>query len=241
ANGCAGSRGGSMHLIDKSAGMAGSSAIVGGIVPIAAGAALAAQVRRTGVVSCAFFGEAANEEGVMWETVNFAVLKRLPLVFFCENNYYSVCSPLHQRQSVQEMHRKAAGFGIATEAVDGTNVLEVYEATRRAVERARRGEGPTYIEAFVYRWRSHQGAGEDSGLGYRNAAEIEEWQRAACPIATFERYLRREGILDEEMVRRFEAEVRLEVEKSIEHARKSPFPGPEELETHVYAVDPGPP
>jgi acetoin:2,6-dichlorophenolindophenol oxidoreductase subunit alpha len=240
SNGCTGSRGGSMHLIDKSVGMAGTSAIVGGIVPIAAGAAMAARVRRTGAVSCAFFGEAANEEGVMWETVNFAELKKLPLVFFCENNYYSVCSPLHQRQPVHEMHKKAAGFGIATEAVDGTNVLKVYEATRRAVDRARAGEGPTYIEAFVYRWRSHQGAGEDSKAGYRNAEEIDEWRRAACPIATFESYLEREGILDEAMVERLERKIRLEIEKSIEHARTSPLPGREELETHVYAVDPSP-
>src|SRR5262249_38948822 len=141
---------------------------------------------------------------------------------------------------VVEMHRKAAGFGIPTEVVDGTNVIKVYEATRRALERARSGGGPSYIEAFVYRWRSHQGAGEDSALGYRSPEEIREWQRAACPLATFERYLKSEGILDDSLIDRLEKEIGAEIQRSIEHARNSPLPGPDQLETHVYAMDPSP-
>jgi pyruvate dehydrogenase E1 component alpha subunit len=144
ANGCVGSRGGSMHLIDKSVGMAGTSAIVGGAVPIAVGAALAAQMKGERRVTVVFIGDATTEEGVASESLNFAALKQLPIVFFCENNFYSVQSPLWTRQPAREIWKWAASYGMPSVQVDGMNVLAVYDAAREAVERARSGGGPAF-------------------------------------------------------------------------------------------------
>src|SRR5688572_17316608 len=137
--GCAGSRGGSMHLIDKSVGMAGTSAIVGGAVPIAVGAALAAQMQRADRVITVFLGDATTEEGVASESLNFAALKQLPVIFLCENNFYSVQSPLYTRQPARDLCRWAATYAMPAVCVDGMNVLAVEQAMREAVERARQG------------------------------------------------------------------------------------------------------
>ena len=136
-----------MHLIDKRVGMAGTSAIVGGALPIAVGAALAAQMKREPHATVAVFGEAATEEGVTSESLNFAVLKQLPVIFLCKNNFYSVQSPLWTRQPPRAIWKWAAGHGLPSVKVDGMNVLAVYEAARQAAERARDGGGPTFIEA----------------------------------------------------------------------------------------------
>jgi pyruvate dehydrogenase E1 component alpha subunit len=235
ANGCAGSRGGSMHLIDKRVGMAGTSAIVGGAVPIATGAALAAQIRGTGHATVVFLGDATTEEGVTSESLNFAALKRLPVVFFCENNFYSVQSPLATRQSPdREIHRWAATYGMPTALVDGTNVLAVYEASREAVERARSGGGPTFIEAPVYRFRAHGGSGDDSHTGYRAVAEREHWQDV-CPILRYRQFLLGAGILDEQGEQRMEAEIRTEIVDAFAFAIDSPNPVEADLYRHVYA------
>src|SRR5947208_4562818 len=139
-NGCVGSRGGSMHLIDKAAGMAGTSAIVGGAVPIATGAALAAKMKAEDRVVVAFLGDATTEEGVMAESLNFTALKKIPIVYFCENNFYSVQSPLATRQPPRDIRAWAAAFGMPAVAVDGVNVLAVRHAMADAVARARAGD-----------------------------------------------------------------------------------------------------
>lgn len=233
-NGCAGSRGGSMHLIDKSVGMAGTSAIVGGAIPIAAGAALAAQIQKSDRASVVFFGDAATEEGVASETLNFAALKKLPVIFFCENNFYSVQSPLATRQPSREIHRWAAGYGIASVKVDGTNVLAVYEATRDAVQRAREGGGPTFIEAPVYRFRAHGGAGDDSQTGYRDPVEREAWEKI-CPVETFFQFLLRTGVMDVSRREQMHAEITHEILEAFDHALASPNPEEKDLYTHVYS------
>ena len=174
-NGCAGSRGGSMHLIDKRVGMAGTSAIVGGALPIAVGAALAAKMKREPHAIVAVFGEAATEEGVTSESLNFAVLKQLPVIFLCENNFYSVQSPLWTRQPPRAIWKWAEGHGLPSVKVDGMNVLAVYEAARQAAKRAHSGGGPTFIEAVCYRFRAHGGAGDDTRTGYRDQAERDAW------------------------------------------------------------------
>jgi pyruvate dehydrogenase E1 component alpha subunit len=232
ANGCAGSRGGSMHLVDFDAGVAGSSAIVSGVVPIAAGSALASQLQGDGRVTAVMVGEAANEEGVLWETVNFAALKRLPLVFFCENNYYSVCTPLSERQAGRLSERAALQMPYIK--VDGTRVLDVLGATREAVSRARRGEGPSYLEAEVYRWRGHSGAGEDFALGYRSAEELEEW-KAHCPVEGFAEALRERDLLNSKLETSMRAEIESEIAGAFQHARMSAFPTEGELGKHVYS------
>jgi pyruvate dehydrogenase E1 component alpha subunit len=234
-NGCVGSRGGSMHLIDKSVGMAGTSAIVGGAMPIAAGSALAAQLQGLERVSAVFFGDAATEEGVASESLNFAALKKLPMIFFCENNFYSVQSPLATRQPPdREIHRWATGYGMPGVLVDGTNVLDVYEAAHQAVERARAGEGPTFIEARVYRFRAHGGAGDDSHTGYRDPVERETWGKV-CPVESYFRFLVDAGVMSAQQREDMHAETMREVAEAFEYALSSPNPTEQDLYTHVYA------
>lgn len=234
ANGCAGSRGGSMHLIDFGAGMAGSSAIVAGSVPIAAGAALAAQMRGADRVTAVFFGEAATEEGALAETLNFAALRKLPLVFLCENNFYSVQSPLAARQAPRDLRRWAEGHALRAERVDGMNVLAVYETCRAAIEAARRGEGPTFIEARVYRFRAHGGAGDDSRSGYRDVAEREAWERH-CPVDGLYAALSHAGLIDTAARDVLRRAIEEETAAAFSHALDSPHPAVEELARHVYA------
>ncbi len=233
-NGCAGSRGGSMHLIDKRVGMAGTSAIVGGAVPIAAGAALAAQMKGEDHVVVVFLGDSTTEEGVASESLNFAALKQLPLVFFCENNFYSVQSPLATRQPARDLRTWAASYAIPAVRVDGVNVLAVLEETQTAVARARSGGGPTFIEAPVYRFRAHGGAGDDSRTGYRDVAEREAWERVD-PLTLFSGFLMAGGMLDERATAVMEEALAAEIADAFELALASPIPVEADLYRHVYA------
>jgi TPP-dependent pyruvate/acetoin dehydrogenase alpha subunit len=233
-NGCVGSRGGSMHLIDKPVGMAGTSAIVGGAVPIAVGAALAARMKREDRVVVVFLGDATTEEGVASESLNFAALKRLPVIFFCENNFYSVQSPLAARQPERDLRQWASTYGMPSVQVDGVNVLAVYEAAGQAATRARAGDGPTFIEAPVYRFRAHGGAGDDSRSGYRAEAEREAWE-TVCPLTLYEGYLRRQRLLDDTIVDGLEQRIDAEISGAFEYALASPNPTEDHLARHVYA------
>ena len=180
ANGCAGSRGGSMHLIDKKVGMAGTSAIVGGAIPDrdrrrAGDADAEARPRLRRVLR-----RGRRRGGRDLRKPQLRDVKQLPMIYFCENNYYSVQSPLATRQHPDRVVWKwAASYGMTAVTVDGTNVLAVFEATQEAVRRARAGGGPTFIEASLYRFRAHGGAGDDSKTGYRDVAEREAWERSA--------------------------------------------------------------
>jgi len=233
-DGCAGSRGGSMHLFDKSVGMAGSSAIVAGSIPIAAGAALSFQTLKQDNVSMVFFGDAATEEGACWEAINFSALKKLPVIFFCENNFFSVCSSLDVRQPPQvKIFEKAKGFGLPSVQVDGTHVLDIFEVTQEAVNRARNGGGPTFIEAPVYRWRGHGGAGDDSATGYRDPEEVRQWEQY-CPIDTFRELLTEMNLYTEVDRNNDESRILKEISSAFDHAISSPNPEESDLSTHVY-------
>ncbi len=234
-NGCVGSRGGSMHLMDKSVGMAGSSAIVGGSLPIATGAALAGRMQGLDRVCVVVLGDAATEEGARSESLNFAALKKLPIIFFCENNFYSVQSPLSTRQPPdREISKWAQGHAVTTLAADGTNVLEVFETMQRAVAHARRGDGPIFIEAPVYRFRAHGGAGDDSHTGYRSVQERETWEKL-CPLKSFRQVVEDNGALTVAAHERMETEIHQEILDAFEHAMASPNPQESDLYTHVYA------
>lgn len=233
-NGCAGSRGGSMHLLDKSVGYAGSSAIVGGSVPITTGAAFSARYLNKDQVNVVFFGDAAVEEGAVWEAMNFAVLKSLPVIYICENNFYSVCSSLEVRQPGVDIYKKAEAFGLNSCRIDGSQVLHVYEATRNAVERARSGGGPTFIESVAYRWRGHGGAGDDSASGYRDPEEVKSWQEF-CPIEGLYKELLKQKLLDDARKNSIKEEIQEEILAAFEHAINSPNPEEKDLSTHVYS------
>lgn len=234
ANGCVGSRGGSMHLLDKSVGYAGSSALVAGSVPIATGSAFAAQYLKKDQVNVVFFGDAATEEGALWEALNFAALKSLPVIYLCENNFYSVCSSLEVRQPRVDIYKKAETFGLNSVRLDGTKILDVYEATQEAVERARSGGGPSFIESVAYRWRGHGGAGDDSASGYRDPEEVQAWQEF-CPIAGLYRNLVQQDLIDELRQTAMTESISEEILEAFEHAINSPNPEEKDLSTHVYS------
>ena len=232
--GCVGSRGGSMHLVDKDVGMMGTSAIVAGCIPIATGMALASKMKKIDQVTVGFFGDAATEEGATWEGINFAALKKLPIVYVCENNFFSVFTPIAKRQPPVDIYKKAESFGLKSCVVDGTNVLEVYEAASAAVERARSGGGATFIESRAYRWRGHGGAVDDSGKGYRDPEEVSQWQKY-CPIESFFDYFKGKGIFDDPMREGFEKEIGIEIKEAFEFAIASPNPAEDDLYSYQYA------
>lgn len=234
ANGCVGSRGGSMHLLDKSVGMAGSSAIVGGVIPIATGAALSAQMLKEDRVTVAFLGDAATEEGAVWESFNFAALKKLPVIYVCENNFYSVCSSLEVRQPRVDIYKKAEAFGLKSLQVDGTQVLNVYEAAHCAVEHVKKGLGPVFIESIAYRFRGHGGAGDDSASGYRDTEEVRLWHEH-CPVKLFNDYLVQNNLLNESGHNAMKTGIEKEALEAFDFAKASPNPEEKDLYTHVYS------
>lgn len=233
-NGCAGSRGGSMHLLDKSVGMMGSSAIVAGAIPIATGSALTSHLKEEDRVTLVYLGDAAVEEGVMWESLNFAVLKRLPIIYVCENNYYSVCSPLSVRQASVDIYKKAEGFGASTFSIDGNDVLAVMETAKAAVKHVRAQSGPVFIEAHTYRWRGHHGAGDDTASGYRSADELAQW-KSYDPLVLLESAMQELGMMKETTKQSMRSKIEAEIAAAFEHAIHSPNPTQSDLLTYVYS------
>lgn len=233
--GCSKGMGGSMHLVDLSVGFLGATPILGSTIPIAVGAAWAAQMRHEDRVTMVFFGDGATEEGVFHESLNFAALKQLPIVFVCENNFYSVYSPLSVRQPEgRNITRIAQGHGVLSEEGDGNDVTDVETRARRAVERARARGGPTFLEFKTYRHREHCGPAFDDHLGYRPPADVEAWMRA-CPILRFEKELARLGVVAPHELDEMRAQVAADITDAVTFAKESPFPAPERLEENVYA------
>jgi len=232
ATGCCGGKGGSMHLASPETGMLGASAIVAGTVPIAVGAALAAALRGSDDVSVAFFGDAGIEQGVTHESLAFAALRRLPVVFVCENNLYATLTPLSKRQVSADVWPRAVAHGLPGVSVDGNDVLAVYEAAAHAVARARAGDGPTFIEAKTYRWREHVGPNFDVELGYRTQAELDAWM-ARDPLLRHARILETSGVLTAAERLALDREVEAEVADAVRFAKASPFPEPAALYADV--------
>lgn len=233
--GCAKSLAGSMHLLDKKVGMEGSSAIVAGAIPIAAGFALKQKMNQLTTVSAVFFGDAATEEGVHWETLNFAILKKLPIIFVCENNFYSVCTPLEERQpSHVKIIDRVAHFGLPAYVVNGNDVLSVYDYMSRAVQQARNGKGPSYLVINSYRWRSHHGAGDDSKTGYRAVEELNSWMKYD-PIKILRHALLVRKILTLAMEKDYKNTIQIEIATSFSFALNSAYPSQEILFDTIYA------
>lgn len=229
AAGCSKGMGGSMHLIDLAAGFLGSAPIVGSTIPIAAGSAFASKMRKEDCVTVVFFGEAATEEGVFHESINFAAVKKIPLVFICENNFYSVYSPLSVRQPKgREVYRLAEGYGVESYQGDGNDVVEVYKRSEAAVRKAREGKGPIFLEFKTYRWREHCGPSYDNDLGYRSETEFQEWKKR-CPIEKAGKQVLAEGVASEKDLEEIKKRVASEIEEAVEFAKKSPFPKEEIL------------
>ena len=224
ATGVCGGKGGSLHLADFSVGSLGESGIVGSSIPIATGAALSAKVLGNGKVALAFFGDGAANQGCLYEAMNLAGVWDLPVVFLCENNQYALSTPAHTVTS-GVIAERAAGFGIAGVRVeDGQDVLAVHAATLEAVERGRRGEGPTLVEVMTYRFHEHS-EGLRLGTDYRDAGEKELWL-GRDPIALFRTHLLETGLVTDVELDELEASVLDEVEAAFDFSQTSPFPDP---------------
>jgi TPP-dependent pyruvate/acetoin dehydrogenase alpha subunit len=227
ATGCAGGKGGSMHLVDHAAGVLGTSAVVGTTIPIAVGYAYASKVRGRDTVVASVFGDGAVEEGVFHESLNFAALRKIPVLFVCENNFYAIHSPQRTRQSTLDLVGRVRSYGIGAERIESGDVREIAERSAVAVAEIRGGGGPRFLECLTYRWKEHVGPSEDFNAGYRSRREAEPW---------FERdEVARVGARLGETVRRaIEAEVEAEIRLAFEFAEASPVPDPAELHTDVF-------
>jgi TPP-dependent pyruvate/acetoin dehydrogenase alpha subunit len=232
--GCARGRGGSVHLNDPAAGVVASSAILGQTMATAVGSALAFKMDGLDRVAVTFFGDGTVEEGIFHESLNFAVVKRLPVLFVCENNGYSTHTRLEVRQPVGvPIHVRAGSYGMPSVRVDGNDVFAVFAAAREAVERSRRGEGPSFLECMTYRWREHVGPLWDYDKGYRTKAEVDEWI-ARCPIKRATERLVAEGSCSMEEIERLGRDYLDEVNRAVAAAKDSPFPAVEDLTAGTY-------
>lgn len=225
--------GGSMHLADNSVGIVGESAIVGGGIPLATGCALSAKVRRTSQVALAFFGDGAVNQGTFHESINMAALWRLPVIYFCENNGYAITTSVERSHAQPSIAKRADAYGLPATVVDGQDVAAVYEATCRAVQRARRGDGPTLIEAKTYRFDEHN-VGLLVPHPYRPAEEVAEYKKHRDPLALFKRVLANQGVRDDEL-RAIEEAVSAEVAQAIRFAEASPAPDPATMFECLYS------
>jgi pyruvate dehydrogenase E1 component alpha subunit len=232
--GCCGGRGGSMHLFDSRAGVLLSLPIVAASIPVGVGAALAMRQRGRSDVAVIYIGDASLEEGVYHESANFAAVHALPAIFVCENNLYSVYTPLRERQPQRPLLELGRAHGMAAEAVDGNDVEAVMRASTAAVERARKGGGPSFIQADTYRWREHCGPNFDNHIGYRTEAEFEEW-RARDPLARLGRKLAASGGLPAAEESRMRQEIGAEIAAAFKAAEEAPAPAPDSIAARVYA------
>ena len=231
--GCSKGRGGSMHLASPDMGLPGSSAIVAGTIPLAVGAALAFSLKGQDTVSVAFFGDGATNEGVFYESLNFASLQKVPLIFVCENNLYSTHMPIAACLGNTDIYQKAEMFNIPGVRIDGNNVTEVFMTARKAVEDARRGHGPTLIECMTYRWRGHVGPNRDVNKGLRSKEELNYWMNR-CPIKALEEFLLKHDILTEPEKTRIGKSIDREIEEALIFARGSPDPDENKLLDNVF-------
>jgi TPP-dependent pyruvate/acetoin dehydrogenase alpha subunit len=231
ATGCTHGKGGSMHLIDPDAGMMGASAVVGTTIPNAVGYAYALKHRRSSAIVVSFFGDGATEEGVFAESLNFAVLKALPILFVCENNRYAIHTHQVRRQGTIGICQRARALGVAAERIEDNDVLRLHDRTRTVASQVRAGAGPWFFEVMTYRWMEHVGPGRDYQLGFRTEEEAEPWiqndqvKRLAELVAPAERS-------------RIEAEVEVEIAAAFAFAAASLFPDAAQLTTDVFKEEP---
>jgi pyruvate dehydrogenase E1 component alpha subunit len=233
ASGCAKGYGGSMHLVDVSVGHLGSSSIVGGGIPIGTGIALSIKMKNTRQVSIIFFGDGAADEGVLYESLNFAILKRLPAIFILENNKWAVCSPVSARQYGENVFHRVAEQFLNTEKIDGNDVLAVYRAVSVAAQRARDGLGPSFIECDTYRIVGHAGCAAQDTKGYRSSEEIKIWQDK-CPIKRYQNLLIAEGVLTNQQIIGFHRRIDSEIDQAFDYADQSPLPSNDQLTEFIF-------
>jgi len=227
-------KGGSMHISDLDLGMLGANGIVGAGPPIAIGAAFSNKYRGTDDVTCCFFGDGASNEGTFHEAANMAALYKLPVIFICENNGFGEFTRQERHQAIHDIADRAAGYGMPGIVVDGMDALAVYESAGEAIARARRGEGPTFLEYKTYRYFDHVGV-RGMGVIYRDDSEVLEW-RQRDPIELMEVRLAEQGLLSAEAAAGVHEGVLAEVREAIAFAEASPFPEPSALMEDIYTL-----
>jgi len=232
ATGCAGGKAGSMHLVDIKSGIMGASAVVGTTVSVAAGYALAMQreAQQTGHqrVIAAVFGDGCTEEGCFYETLNFAALHKLPILFLCENNRLAIHTPIEKRWATEKLCERVATYDIPTHKIDDADVFKVRDVVEQAIAQIRKGTGPVFIECATYRWLEHVGPRDDHEDEYRNGEEYQRWKDN-------DQIVRLGQMLDEVTRQRIQQDVTVAIQQSEAFADKSSYPAAEELYAHVYA------
>ncbi len=223
-----------MHLLAKEVGILGTVPMVGATIPMAVGSALVSSIKKDQKVSVAFFGDGATEEGVFHEALNFASLKKLPVIFVCENNLYSSHLRIEDRRSQNNIYKSAEAHGMEGITVDGNNTLDVYQKAVEAVTKARSGLGPTLIECKTYRWRGHVGPSWDLDVNIREKEELDHWMEKD-PIEILSKEMIQTNEITPQDLDAIKQAVASEIESSVEFARKSPFPDVKELSKNVYS------
>jgi TPP-dependent pyruvate/acetoin dehydrogenase alpha subunit len=230
ATGCAKGKGGSMHLVDVSQGVMGTSAVVGTTIPNAVGNALAFKYQNKQDLVVSFFGDGAVEEGVFWESLNFAVLQKLPILFVCENNQYAIHSAQKSRQGVVDICAKVESFGLPVTRIFDNDIFEIYNYTQSATTQIRQDRcGPMFVECMTYRWLEHVGPGEDFDLGYRPKEESKPWIEN-------DQLIRLAELLNPEVCKKIEHVADEEIREAFDFAENSNFPEDAELFHDVYKV-----
>ena len=224
-------KGGTMHIADATKGMLGANGVVGSNIPVATGCALAAKVQGRDSVSVVFFGDGASSQGSLHEAMNLASIWDLPVIFVCENNRYAESTPYEYAVAGKSVASRAAGYAMPGVTVDGQDVMEMYEVSGEAVARARRGEGPTLIEALTYRYHGHYGA--DNPLGYRTEDEEAYYKGRDC-IETMGRFLLESGTMTQAELDEIDRAATARVEEASKFAMESPYPDPSEILSDVY-------
>ncbi len=225
-------KGGSMHIADMSVGNLGANGIVGGSFGIATGAALSAKLRRSDQVAVCFFGDGAANQGLLMEAANMAVIWDLPVIYLCENNQYGEHTPFEAVTGVKEIVDRAKGFGMDGERVDGSDALAVHEVVTRAVNKARKGDGPTFIEAMTYRFRGHH---VGDAATYRTKEELAWWMDNKDPIQLLGQEMAKAGIATEDQLLEIQQQVEKEVVAAVESAREAPYPAPDQAFEDLYS------
>jgi acetoin:2,6-dichlorophenolindophenol oxidoreductase subunit alpha len=231
ATGYSGGKGGSMHIADMDKHMLGANGIVGGGMGLATGAALTARLQHTGAVAICFFGDGALEQGILHETTNLAAIWKLPVVYVCENNQYAMSARSDWSVAGGDPARRAAGYGIPGISIDGMDMFAVHANATELVERARRGDGPSYLVCNTYRFHGHH-AGDP--LNYREKEEVERW-RQQDPIERVKSVIVERGVLGADEIADLERRIEAQIDEAVEFARSSPDPTPDQLMTDIYA------
>ncbi len=237
SSGCCGGKGGSMHLVDPEQGMMGSSALVGGTIPMAVGSGLTFKMGGGDQVAVPFFGDGATEEGIFYESLNFAQLKKLPVLFICENNFYATYSAQSARQAHLDIAARVRGMGMMADRVDGYDIALTMQAVEEAVDQIRKGKGPVFLEFLTYRFRDHVGPEVDIALGYRTEAEWMQW-KDRDPIPYLEKFLVDSKMVELSAIEKMKEEIEEEIEAAFDFAARS-VPAPiESIFEEVYAPTP---